>query len=1004
MQKFIFLIIFFCSSFVFGQKYNVRNYNIQDGLASNIVLDCIQDNNGLMWFVTNVGLSSYDGYKFENYSYSNEYNYFWNAFIRSFSNGEFIIIPFIEKKQIIFFSKGNFSYLDIPLKTTDIILSVDVMEIDNKKIVGLGTTTGFYIFKDSSFTRYTTKDGLANDTVTCVKSINNKFYLGTFGGLTIFRNNKLYKYNENVKGIELFRDKRIYQIDFFSHKENQFYILGENFLGLLDYNNFQKYDFDLKEFNFEKVGFLNFFPSLKADKYGNVFFSTPKEKFCYFTKRNTIIKLISENGFNSNGANSIYIDKEGNIWFVNNRGIEKFGGFKFINFDHNSGLIGDEVTSIIKRKNGDIILGQNYGLSILQNFKVKKTIYLSSDEFLNSNNRIQDMELDEFGRVWFAASWLGVGYLDNDNNVKWVEKGKNYQFYSVVTDNKGTMWVAASNKLYKVINGKLELYPINIKNNFRKIFEFGDSLIILTPGKVVYLLVNDKIITFSDTLNKDFKNFFSAYKDDDGSLLIGCWNGLFRIKDNKIEKIDLCLPKNNSSIFFITKTSRNTYWLGTGNGIVKWENNRCVNYSEYDGLIGNETNRDGIFYDRINNLLYIGTHKGLSIMNLNYEEQIEPPRFLEILNIEKSDGTKLDVTEPISLSYYDRNLFFNFRAISFNNEREISYRVKLEGFDKDWIELGQEVKGKIRYTNLSPGKYRFTFQAKNKGSDWSRIISSNVITIESPFYLKWWFITFVIFGLISLAYAVFQYINKINQLNQELKSLNENKDKFFSILSHDLRSPFHGLIGFLDVIITNYDKLPKEKIINMLKTVQSVTKQLFNMVEDLLQWSRLQNKTIELNIERLNLHNLLIDIRNILLSNLKEKNITLEIEISSDTEAKADINLFRSLFYNIISNSIKFSNRNGLIKIYSLENEANFIINIEDNGVGIPEEKLSRLFKVGESVSSKGTLGETGSGLGLILCKEIVEIHRGKIRIESKENEGTKVELIFLKDMFSKTN
>jgi PAS domain S-box-containing protein len=230
---------------------------------------------------------------------------------------------------------------------------------------------------------------------------------------------------------------------------------------------------------------------------------------------------------------------------------------------------------------------------------------------------------------------------------------------------------------------------------------------------------------------------------------------------------------------------------------------------------------------------------------------------------------------------------------------------------------------------------------------------------------------------------------KIRKINIELAEINATKDKFFSIISHDLRGPLSGLMQILFIIAEDYDTLPNEEKLQMITDVANSSKKTYELMENLLEWSSVQTGTIPFYPKKLTLLMLLKNLEELYTQNLKSKEITLKIDVGPEISVFADKKMIETILRNLISNAIKFTHPNGTVTVSS-EPDSNFVvIKVIDTGVGIKTEKLSELFKVDKVQSTPGTAKETGTGLGLILCKELVEKQNGKIWVESKEDEGT---------------
>ena len=230
---------------------------------------------------------------------------------------------------------------------------------------------------------------------------------------------------------------------------------------------------------------------------------------------------------------------------------------------------------------------------------------------------------------------------------------------------------------------------------------------------------------------------------------------------------------------------------------------------------------------------------------------------------------------------------------------------------------------------------------------------------------------------------------KIENINSELAEIIATKDKFFSIISHDLRSPLSGLTGILEIISTEDDTFNKEDRQEIMNEAFISAKNIYNLLENLLEWSQVQTGIITYETEDIQLLSLLSSITNLYKQNLKNKRITLEVNISSNISVDVDKKITETILRNLVSNAIKFTPLGGSI-IVSAEISENLIkVSVKDNGVGMNKDKLEKLFRIDSARSNKGTAKETGTGLGLILCKELVEKQNGKIWVESEVNKGS---------------
>lgn len=230
---------------------------------------------------------------------------------------------------------------------------------------------------------------------------------------------------------------------------------------------------------------------------------------------------------------------------------------------------------------------------------------------------------------------------------------------------------------------------------------------------------------------------------------------------------------------------------------------------------------------------------------------------------------------------------------------------------------------------------------------------------------------------------------KVKAQNDELEDLNATKDKFFSIISHDLKGPLNSLTSFSGLLMNHTSSLSIEEIQMLAKDLDKSIKNLFTLLENLLQWSRSQTGNIEFTAEEFDLTDMLNENKKLLSNQAENKNISIEVKNTKSIIAKAHPNSITTVVRNLLSNSIKFTEEGGQIKMGVIEEKNRYVVKIADNGVGMPKEVANKIFRIDTKHSTQGTAKEKGTGLGLILCKEFVEKNGGEIWVKSEEGKGT---------------
>ncbi|MBN2487049.1 MAG: HAMP domain-containing histidine kinase [Bacteroidales bacterium] len=242
---------------------------------------------------------------------------------------------------------------------------------------------------------------------------------------------------------------------------------------------------------------------------------------------------------------------------------------------------------------------------------------------------------------------------------------------------------------------------------------------------------------------------------------------------------------------------------------------------------------------------------------------------------------------------------------------------------------------------------------------------------------------------ISYSHFIRRNIGLLKSAEQQQRTLNAQKNRFFSIFSHDLKNPLTTLNGFVDLMLHNYDKIDDAKRKDFLIQIQNSVGDLQKLLNGLLEWSRSQLDKIHMHPEVIDLAPTLLEIKSLFEHHAIQKNIALEMQIDKNITVYADEQMFRSVMRNLISNAIKFTHRNGKILVTSGTNGTTSEIIITDNGVGISKKNLENLFQIDKKIFSTGTENEPGTGLGLIVTKEFVEKNKGNIRVSSIEEKGS---------------
>ncbi|MFZ4520343.1 MAG: PAS domain S-box protein [Bacteroidales bacterium] len=754
----------------FPQRYFTKSYTIENGLPTRTVSDVCQDSTGTMWFATHNGISSYDGFHFDNHENTDGLPQQPYNNLKFDAHGVLWAIPSWLNGGIAYLKDGVWNSIPPATKRGDIeATSFEATYLDNKPFLCIGSTSGLDFYENGRWSHFDfSKDPVLN----CVFSVisrEGKFYVLTKAGLKVVeRSNSSWGARDIVipviKGVISVR---------FEHpgmQDEKLWVLTNNTLSYFQHGKLNLFaeGFSLKELDIQKNAFVDF------DGMGNVFFGNNWSKYYINRSNRIVLPLMIKNGFSSDGASSVFIDREHNVWFTDTRGVDKVGSLQLRNYYEANGLLENEVTAVAELANGNLMFGHNNGLTLFDHHRCRRIPFQAPE---NSINRVLDVIQDRAGNIWFAASSLGFGKLKADGTLKWINIGAKSVATAIHQDKTGTIWAATNHKLYTIHNDKLIDYEYNgeLHSPLRKIFSTrnGD---LLGAGLYEFYRIDKngiEVIPFAD--GSKSHSFYSYYQCKTGEEYIGTLEGLCILENGKIRKFDKNGVRIDSPVYFIFQDHNQKFWIGSNNGLYKWDGNDQLEvFDIHNGLAGRETNRSAGMTDNQGNV-WIGTDMGLSCFSPEPARVNNQVPSVELLFVEDSKGNNHLLNNKCTIAYNDNTLFFHFRGISFVNEDLISYRYKLDGFETKWQFVKQSDLDKIRYTNVPPGEYYLLVQAKNDAGAWSPLAKSEEITLSMPYYQAWWFNMLLILMIGALIFGLIKIILQA-RYNQRLeKEISERK-------------------------------------------------------------------------------------------------------------------------------------------------------------------------------------------------------------------------------------
>lgn len=734
-------------------------------------------------------------------------------------------------------------------------------------------------------------------------------------------------------------------------------------------------------------------------------------------------------------------------------------------------LISDKCYSILHSADNVTWIGTPLGISKFSPYNQKFDLFINQplDKKSLSANMVRGICEDENRNLWIGTGDGTINILKkNQTNFEHINLNKGVPFSFLPYDN--AMLVGTTEGLFKISHHTKRIiasYRFFRGRRVRQIQKYDEEHILLlsqgqvfklnpVSGKIDSLGIEDPhpkpIVSHSRTIyidqwkniwvgtfgsvalvSPDFKKakFFRVEKGDGhlvmfinrikNNLWIGTFNGgLFKLdlateNFNKYTTED-GLPHN--AIYSALPDTKGNLWISTNHGLSQFniESGEFTNYDTSDGLQGMEFNRLAYATLQTGELVFGGIN-GLNIFHPDkiIKNNLSPKSNILSVEIINQFLDERNTTHPtidllhkkeLELGHEQNFLRFNFYATDYSKPTQNTYYYKLENFDNDWVYA--EDQNNASYTGLAPGKYTFKVKAINDDGVEEEHYASIDISIESPFWLKWWFyalmvslVSLGVFAVVRAKIASQRALNiklekEVESRTQELKKstdelsvLNDKKDFIFSILSHDLRGPLATLEGFLGILIHDSEHITPEQIKFHAEAMRSSVNVSLDLVDNILYWALSQMSKISCHPKAIKLSAMLQKVERLYSLTAMKKNITIQSHCEGNIEVMADENMLYIILRNLVSNAIKFTPVGKTVYIEARQVNDRASVTVKDEGVGISKSQQSKLFKTTANPLQKGTSNESGTGLGLLLCKTFVTMNGGTISVKSELGEGS---------------
>jgi len=1018
-------------------QYMVQTWNLQGGLPANSIFAVRQTRDGYLWIGTQDGLVRFDGHHFEIYNQKNTPQLNCNIIRALYEDRNGILWIGTTSGGLTRYNQGEFyTYSITKYKTLEGVSAIDEDRWGNLWIGSF--TRGLTCFSAGQFTIFTTNEGLpANQVRSIYKDTNGDLWVCTVTGIVKVIKPGIFQHYAPQDQLSYYKTVCLYEKD-----------KKELWIGTINKGLFRLKNDTYTAYGMETgISHLTII-CLYRDTMKNMWIGTDGGSLTRMT--NGALSTLPVNGGLASGfIYSITEDREGSLWVGTlDGGLHQLRDSPFTTYTTTEGLVHNYVHCVYEDTAGYLWIGTKQGLSRLNIQTQTLNTVLTTQEGL-LNNSIECLWEDPSGHLWIGTMGGLHRFKDGKLTVLTKKQGlSDNRVFCLLKDRRESTWIGTVNGLNRLDkNGKLAVFTRNeglSGNQVQVIHE--DRKGTLWIGTDAGLNRYDRgIITPYRSLPGSENPFIRcAYEDSGGTLWFGTESGLIRMREKNttwhmyIYTTRIGLIEN--VIYSILEDEDGFFWLGGQNGVSrvgkqeledaaagKIKQIRVKSFNEEDGMksrwctgIGCKT-RDGRFW--------FPTSIGLTVIHPRQTGTETPPPHLIIEKLIAdgetiknfcggSRGAVFIKSAPLAaggilkLSPGKKRLEFYYTAVSFIKPVEIRFKIKLAGYDPDWVEVGTA--RSATYTGLSPGHYAFSVTACSPDGVWSSEAASFSFYMRPYFYQTAWFYTAAALFLLAAAFSFYRI--RVRQLKAREKELNELvrrrtaqleeqsgklkemdkiKSRFFANISHEFRTPLTLIMGPLEQMLTG----PQEKEREQKKKMQLMlrnSRRLLSLINQLLELSKFDSGTIKLQAYRQNVIPFLKGI----LHSFDSLAVQNELELLFQTESE-DIPLYydpeklEEVISNLLSNAVKFTPAGGRITLavkireaLSGTGEQDFLeISVSDTGPGIPREDLAHIFDRFYQADNTYEHHRQGTGIGLAIAREIVELHHGVIEAVSPRDE-----------------
>lgn len=668
------------------------------------------------------------------------------------------------------------------------------------------------------------------------------------------------------------------------------------------------------------------------------------------------------------------------IYVGSNKGLyifHKNQQIKYIPFQSISpeGLPGTEVRAVYMSDSHNCWIATNDGLVQLVNDKITIFEHSNNDPHSLIDNNVCAISDGPEHKLWIAT-YQGLCLFDPNTKsfTDMTQPGNDCltsRLTSCITEDKqGNIWIGTTEKGINV----LDINTDTITHYYHQPWD-------------IYSLPDNYVECIFCSQN--------------GNMWIGTHQGLAKY-NKESQKFQSINQTENLHIKGIQEDKQNFLWITTNKGLLLTDSTGTIlrRFYDYHGLPNNNLSR--AICQLKDGKVCVGSNYGFSIFEPKLLRNSQCSRKIVLTDLQVNSSPfaiDLNKEKKLRLKSEQNSFTIGFAAANYDFSQHLKYRYKLIPFDKKWNYTAPPLLS-AKYTNLKFGKYSLIIEASNEFGEWNGQTLTLSIQIATPWYYSWWFITMLIGLSILSIWGFIRFREKqlrkeneqlealVKERTEKLYQIMENKNKFFNIVSHDLKSPLNHLNVLSTALLEEYDDLDDKEKLQKIRMICKSSHQGKSLLDNLQLWVLSQKEIIKPVFRETNLTDEIEAVVQLLNPNIEKKELTI-ITPSQPIIVYTDKNMLSTILRNLIANAIKYSYRKGYIHITVEDNKDYWYVNIKDNGVGISAERIKKLFQIGTKVSSLGTEKEEGTGLGLLIVREFINRLGESIQVKSTKGEGS---------------